>query len=114
MAGLEGYSCGLDLAVDLIGGKWKALILWELREGPQRFNALTRSLEGISPKMLTQQLREMQRDGLVLRHSFGSVPPRVDYSMTDLGEELLRLLEPLGDWAERNYPAIRIARSEAG
>lgn len=108
---MDNYTCGLDLAVDLIGGKWKALILWELREGPQRFNALCRGLEGVSPKMLTQQLKEMQHDGLVLRHSYGEVPPRVDYSMTDLGQELLELLEPLGDWAEANYPRIRTARS---
>ncbi|KHL09063.1 DNA-binding HxlR family transcriptional regulator [Mumia flava] len=108
---MDGYSCGLDLAVDLIGGKWKALILWELREGPQRFNSLGRSLEKVSAKMLTQQLKEMQHDGLVLRHSYGEVPPRVEYSMTDLGQQLLALLEPVGDWAEANYPSIRAARS---
>lgn len=108
---MDGYTCGLDLAIDLMGGKWKALILWELREGPQRFNALWRGLEGVSPKVLTQQLKEMQHDGLVHRYSYGEVPPRVEYSMTELGQQLLELLEPLGDWAEANFSRIQAART---
>lgn len=61
--------------------------------------------------MLTHQLKEMQRDGFVHRHSYGEVPPRVEYSMTELGEQLLSLLESLGDWAEANYVRIQAARS---
>ncbi|GIG69787.1 winged helix-turn-helix transcriptional regulator [Phytomonospora endophytica] len=100
------YSCGLDAAVDVIGGKWKALILWELHHGTARFAELRRRVPGISEKVLVQQLREMEADGLVHREVFHEVPPRVEYSMTDLGRTLNTALLPLGEWGEENMSGI--------
>ena len=112
MATLGKYTCGLDAAMAVVDGKWKSLILWELKGGPTRFNALHRSLSGISQKMLTQHLKELQRHGVVHRESYHEVPPRVEYSMTPAGEELLEALGPLGDWATKHIELICAA--EAG
>ena len=95
MASLGKFSCGLDAAMAVVDGKWKPLILWELQDGPKRFNALHRSLTGISQKMLTQHLKELQRHGVVHRESYHEVPPRVEYSMTPASEGLLK---PLDRW----------------
>jgi DNA-binding HxlR family transcriptional regulator len=100
------YSCGLDAAVDVIGGRWKALILWALHHGPMRTGELRRSVSGISEKMLIQVLREMESDELVHREAFHEVPPRVEYSLTQLGARLNEALLPLGDWGEDNMQAI--------
>jgi DNA-binding HxlR family transcriptional regulator len=104
------YSCGLDAAVDLVGGKWKALILWELHAGPQRFAALRRGLPGVSEKMLIQQLRELQADELVHREVYRQVPPKVEYSLTDFGASLNQALAPLGDWGDRHMARIAANR----
>src|SRR3979490_1802686 len=90
----------------VVDGKREPLILWALKEGPTRFNALHRSLTGISLKMLTQHLKELQRHGVVHRESYHEVPPRVEYSMTPAGEELLEALEPLGNWAAKHIKLI--------
>jgi DNA-binding HxlR family transcriptional regulator len=90
----------------VVDGKWKPLILWELQDGPKRFNALHRSLAGISQKMLTQHLKELQAHGVVHRESYHEVPPRVEYSMTPAGRELLEALAPLGVWAEKHIDLI--------
>lgn len=113
MVTMGGFTCGLDAAMAVVDGKWKPLILWELQAGPKRFNALHRSLTGISQKMLTQHLKEMQRHGVVHRESFHEVPPRVEYSMTEEGVELLAALEPLGNWAEKHIEMI-CAAEKAG
>jgi DNA-binding HxlR family transcriptional regulator len=104
------YLCGLDAAVDVIGGKWKVLILWALHEQPRRFGQLTREVSGISEKMLIQQLRRMEADGLVEREIFHEIPPRVEYSLTMLGESLNEALGPLGDWGEQHMERIAAAR----
>ncbi|MCU1697261.1 MAG: transcriptional regulator [Mycobacterium sp.] len=106
MTALGQFTCELDAAMAVVDGKWKPLILWELKEGPTRFNALHRSLTGISQKMLTQHLKELQRHGVVHRESYHEVPPRVEYSMTTAGEELLEALEPLGNWAAKHIKLI--------
>ncbi|MGC5009613.1 winged helix-turn-helix transcriptional regulator [Streptosporangium sp. DT93] len=100
------YSCGLDAAVDVVGGKWKALILWALHHGPLRFGELRRSVSGISEKMLIQQLREMESYGLVHREVYHQVPPKVEYSLTGFGHSLNEALLPLGEWGERNMETI--------
>lgn len=93
------YICGLDAAIDVVSGKWKCLILWELDEhGTRRFAELRRGLPGVSEKMLTQHLREMETDGLVHREVYPEVPPKVEYSLTEHGTSLNRALGPLGDW----------------
>lgn len=111
MSQLGEYTCGLDAAMAVVDGKWKPLILWELQDGPKRFNALHCSLAGISQKMLTQHLKELQRHGVVHRESYHEVPPRVEYSMTAAGRELLDALEPLGEWATRHIDLICAAKT---
>jgi len=97
----QPYSCGLGPAFEVIGGKWKALILWEVSEKARRFGELKRLVPGISEKMLIQQLREMEGDGLVRRKIFREVPPRVEYSVTPRGSSLNKALGPLADWGEQ-------------
>ncbi|MGW1817875.1 winged helix-turn-helix transcriptional regulator [Streptomyces sp. NPDC002125] len=93
------YICGIDAALDVVSGKWKGLILWELdAHGVRRFSELRRGLAGVSEKMLTQHLREMEEDGLVHRKVYAEVPPRVEYSLTEHGHTLNQALAPLGMW----------------
>ncbi|GAB6938613.1 winged helix-turn-helix transcriptional regulator [Isoptericola variabilis] len=93
------YVCGIDAALDVVSGKWKGLILWELdAHGVRRFAELRRGLPGVSEKMLTQHLREMEADDLVVRTVYAEVPPRVEYSLTDHGRALNAALAPLGQW----------------
>jgi DNA-binding HxlR family transcriptional regulator len=95
------YICGLDAALDVVSGKWKCLILWELHaNGTRRFAELRRGLPGVSEKMLTQHLREMETDGLINRDVYPEVPPKVEYSLTEHGESLNEALGPLGDWGQ--------------
>ena len=88
MTALGKFTCGLDAAMAVVDGKWKPLILWELQGGPKRFNVLHRSLTGISQKMLTSTLRELERDGFVARKVFATIPPKVEYTLTELGCDL--------------------------
>jgi DNA-binding HxlR family transcriptional regulator len=104
------YLCGLDAAIDVIGGKWKALILWELHHGTRRFGELRRGLPGVSEKMLIQQLRELEADSIVHREVYRQVPPKVEYSLTPLGQSLNEALLPLGDWGEENLTRIATVR----
>jgi len=93
------YICGIDAALDVVSGKWKGLILWELdAHDIRRFAELRRGLPGVSEKMLTQHLRQMEDDGLVVRKVYAEVPPRVEYSLTDEGRALNAALAPLGQW----------------
>ena len=105
-----GYSCGLDAAVDVVAGKWKPLILWELHSGVRRFGELRRGVAGVSEKMLIQQLRELEADGRVHREVYREVPPRVEYSLTEFGESLNTALLPLGHWGERYMERIATGR----
>ncbi|MFG1702758.1 winged helix-turn-helix transcriptional regulator [Nonomuraea sp. M3C6] len=96
------YVCGIDAAMDVIGGKWKVLILWALHERPHRFGALRRELPGVTEKVLTAQLRELELDGIVNREVHDEVPPRVEYSLTPLGVSLNEALASLGAWGREN------------
>ncbi|MFJ8229456.1 winged helix-turn-helix transcriptional regulator [Streptomyces sp. NPDC094448] len=108
------YACGLDAAVDVVGGKWKALILWELHvHGAVRFGGMRRALTGISEKVLIQQLRELESDGVVHREVYAEVPPRVEYSLTPLGEALNKALEPLGVWSKTYMDEVVARRTGA-
>jgi DNA-binding HxlR family transcriptional regulator len=100
------YACGLDAAADVIDGKWKPRILWALHYGPLRFGELRRKVAGVSEKMLIQQLRELEHDGIVHREIYREVPPKVEYSLTDLGQSLNTALLPLGEWGERHMEHI--------
>ena len=94
------YQCAIDLVIDVIGGKWKVLILWNLNEGVKRFNELKRSLPNITQKMLTQQLRELEEHGLVERKVYQEVPPKVEYSTTDMGKKLQATLCEMCKWGD--------------
>ena len=92
------YQGPLSLSIDLIGGKWKSIILWQLRERTLRFSQLKRRLPGITQKMLTQQLRELETDGLVNREVYPQVPPKVEYSLTQYGKSVLPVLTIMFKW----------------
>ena len=91
--------CPVETTLLLIGDKWKVMILRDLMTGTKRFGALRRSIPAISQKMLTQQLRAMEADGLVHREVYAEVPPRVEYRLTELGESLMPRVQMLVDWA---------------
>lgn len=105
------YQCSMELTLDLIGGKWKALILWHLGENTLRFSELKRTLPKITQKMFTQQLRELEASGLVNRFIYTQVPPKVEYSLTTAGKSLLPILETMCQWGE-NYANITEPTSE--
>lgn len=90
--------CPAEITLDVIGGRWKVLILYELFQGVRRFSELTRALTGITQKMLTQQLREMERDGIVQRTVYPQVPPKVEYRLTPLGETLKPVVGAMCKW----------------
>ena len=94
-----------------IGDKWTVLVVGKLGAGPLRFNELRMAVGGISQKMLTTTLRGLERDGFVTRTIYPTIPPRVDYELTDLGCELLKPLTVLGDWARRNTERVNAARA---
>jgi DNA-binding HxlR family transcriptional regulator len=107
-----GFTCGLDVALSIMGGKWKPLVLFHLQHGPRRFGELRRLIVGISEKVLIQQLRELAEDGIIERTDHHEVPPRVDYAMTAFGETLAQALMPLCAWGDRHRPVIEdLARS---
>ena len=95
-----------------VGDKWSVLVVTRLGEGPMRFNELRRSIGGISQRMLTLTLRGLERDGLITRTVFPTIPPRVDYALTPLGRDLLDPVSALGAWAIRNQPKIARAREK--
>src|SRR5258707_5774905 len=100
------FNCGLEAALVVMGGKWKPLILFHLGHGKRRFGELRRLVSGVSEKMLIQQLREMQTDGIVKRVDFKEVPPKVEYALTPLGLSLAMALHPLCEWGTAHSAAI--------
>lgn len=94
----ERPTCAVETTLDIIGGRWKVLILRQLLFGVKRFNELHRALPGITQKMLTQQLREMEQDGIIHREVYAQVPPKVEYSLTPLGHSLVPILEAMHQW----------------
>ena len=99
--------CPVATTVQLIGNKWKLLIIRNLLERPWRFNELQRSLTGISQKVLTDSLRSMEKDGLVTRTVYAEVPPRVEYALSDLGESMRPILDTMADWGSEYQKLIR-------
>lgn len=96
--------CPVATTVQLIGNKWKLLIPRNLRMRPWRFNELQKSLEGISQKVLTESLRSMEADGIIVRTVYAEVPPRVEYSLSELGETMRPILDAMEQWGN-NYKA---------
>jgi DNA-binding HxlR family transcriptional regulator len=110
------FVSGLDAGIDVVGGKWKALILWALSDGAKRFGELKRCLGGVSEKMLIQHLRELERDEVIHREVHQAVPPKVEYSLTEFGIPLIEALRPLSAWGSQHkarLEAIRNARDTA-
>ena len=106
-------SCEIRDAFMMIGGKWKSMILYVLStQGVVRFNQLKKTVAGISQKMLTQQLRELERDGLIKRQVFPEVPPHVEYSMTELGLSLGPIYQAVHNWEQENLTAIYKCRRQ--
>ncbi len=107
---LPGNCAAVSAVLARIGDKWSVLIVMLLGDGPRRFNELKRMIGGISQRMLTLTLRGLERDGLVTRTQFPTIPPRVDYELTDLGRSLAEPVRVLGEWANANTAAIATAR----
>jgi DNA-binding HxlR family transcriptional regulator len=106
-----GSDCrGVAAVLSRVGDKWSVLVIMLLGDRPRRFNELKRMIGGISQRMLTLTLRGLERDGLVTRTVFPTVPPRVDYELTDLGRGLSEPVKALGAWAHRHQPDIETAR----
>lgn len=104
-------NCPVRNVLDGVFGKWASLLLLALAEQPYRFGALRRLVPDISQRMLTQTLRDLQRDGYVHREVFPTTPPSVEYSLTDLGRSMFSALHPLIEWAETHFPDVRKARA---
>ena len=103
--------CPSRQVLDRIGDTWSVLVVIMLADGAQRYTALSRRIEGVSPKMLTQTLRGLERDGLIVRTVYAEVPPRVDYALTELGRSLLDLVGALEKWAETHIDDVQTARA---
>ena len=107
----EDAACTVRQALDRVGGKWSIGVLVATAEGPVRFTELERSIEGISRRMLTLTLRNLERDGLLVRTVYPTVPPKVEYTATEMAKELYSSLITLTTWAERHCDAIAVARA---
>lgn len=106
----EVPSCPVEATLSLISNKWKTLILYHLNDGTMRFNELRRSVHGISQKVLTHNLRELEQDGLIHRTIYAEVPPRVEYSLTKLGKSLQRVIDSMSEWGREYQSSIQKSR----
>lgn len=106
----QTFYCALDVTMNFIGGKWKAIVLWYLRKGTKRFGELKKLIPPITEKMLSLQLKELEKDGIVKRTIFAEVPPRVEYELTDEGKTLLPLLEEIATWGRRKASLEGVVR----
>ncbi|MFD0996594.1 DNA-binding HxlR family transcriptional regulator [Pseudoclavibacter chungangensis] len=109
----DRWTCGVNVVFDLVGSKWKPTILWRLAEGDRRFAELRRAIVPITEKVLTEQLRQLERDGLVERSDDGGFPRRVVYGLSDDGAELERVLDAVGHWGDAHADDIRERRAAA-
>src|ERR1700687_5537713 len=110
----DGFTCGLDAALFVLGGKWKPLILFHLAHETRRYGELRRAIGKVSDKVLIQQLKDLQADGIINRTDFGEIPPRVEYSLTAFGRTLGKALAPLCEWGtshSRSVEAIATRRN---
>jgi DNA-binding HxlR family transcriptional regulator len=106
-----GLGSPTRLAMDRLGHKWTLLIVWALKAGPMRFTALRAAVPGITSQVLTRSLRDLERDGIVVRRYFPEVPPRVEYALTDLGFTMCEPVRAVRAWAEKYADAILAARN---
>ncbi|MCP3922936.1 MAG: helix-turn-helix transcriptional regulator [Desulfobacterales bacterium] len=104
------YHCPVEVAMDVLSGKWKCLMLWHLNDGTKRYKELERVVPGVSQKMLTQQLKELERDGLILRKVYPEVPPRVEYTLTDIGKSAFPILEMMHQWGVNQLGVVDVSK----
>ncbi|MGL6210896.1 MAG: winged helix-turn-helix transcriptional regulator [Paracoccaceae bacterium] len=107
--GLSPEQCPVDATLQVIGGRWKALILYYLRGGPKRFNQMRRMIPGITQRMLTQHLRELEADGVITRTIFPVVPPHVEYALSEQGLGLMPVMDAMAVWGASRVAAERAA-----
>lgn len=103
--------CPVEHALSVIGGKWKTLIIWHLNDRTKRFGELKKEIPLITQKMLTQQLRELEADGVVSRKVYAEVPPKVEYSLTELGKSLGPVMQAMCDWGEQYKNRVRHSKA---
>ncbi|MGH8743392.1 MAG: winged helix-turn-helix transcriptional regulator [Burkholderiales bacterium] len=101
------YGCPAEITLRVIGGKWKLVILWHLLGGMKRFGELRRSIPEITQRMLTQQLRELEKDGVITRKVYAQVPPRVDYSISELGNSLQPVMKSICQWGKKYETRVK-------
>ena len=106
------FTCGLDATLKIISGKWKPLNLYFLLRGPTRYGELKRAVRDVSDKVLIQHLKELEADGVLRRNDYKEVPPRVDYTLTQLGQSLAQALEPLCVWGTQNMAEMQAIFAE--
>ncbi|GHO86945.1 winged helix-turn-helix transcriptional regulator [Dictyobacter formicarum] len=106
------YGCAVEATADIVGGKWKAVILYYLFQGPQRFNELRRLLPEVTQRMLTLQLRELEQDGVVHREIYKEVPPKVEYSLTEFGASLGPIIVQMLEWGEQYMEQIQAYKQQ--
>jgi DNA-binding HxlR family transcriptional regulator len=106
-------ACPSQTVLEVLANKWAHLVICALRSDSVRFGELSRRIEGVTPKMLTQTLRVLERDGLIHRDMYPVIPPRVEYKLSKLGQELVGLLDAILRWSERHVPEILKARAAA-
>jgi DNA-binding HxlR family transcriptional regulator len=107
------YGCTMEATLDVIGGKWKGVILFHLLDGTKRFNELRRAVPNITQRMLTLQLRELEEDGIIERKIYQQIPPKVEYSLTEFGQSLEPVLLIMRDWGEQYRSKIVEQRAAA-
>jgi DNA-binding HxlR family transcriptional regulator len=103
----EAGDCPISATISVIGGKWKPIIIWVLMKGPHRFGELHRTIPGMALKVLSRQLKELEKDQIISRRVYAEVPPRVEYSLTGKGESLSAVMNLLSEWSNENILAPR-------
>ena len=107
------FGCPIEAVLDVIGGRWKAVILYHLLKGTHRFNELRRAMPRVTQRMLTRQLRELEADGLINREIYAEVPPKVEYSLTEMGHSLKPIMGVIQKWGAANLERIVAIREAA-
>lgn len=97
----KGYNCPIEATLELIGGKWKSLILWHLIDNTLRFNEISKLIPQATPKMITQQLRDLEQDGLVIRTIYPVIPPKVEYHISEFGKSIIPILDCMCNWGKQ-------------
>ena len=105
---IKTYSCPVEAAMDVIGGKYKALIVYELINGARRYNEIQKAVPQATPRMLSKQLKELEKDEIISRTLYPVVPPKTEYSLTELGQSLVPIVEALCSWGEHYFKATGV------